>query len=34
MILEGKSYGIMPYKERFLIVKRTKLHFMGNVITP
>ena len=34
MSLEGKSYGSMPYEERFLIVKRIRLHFIRNVITP
>ena len=33
MIFEGKSYGIMPYAERFFIFKRIRLHFMWNVIT-
>jgi len=28
MSLEGKSYGSMPYEERFLIFKRIRLQFM------
>lgn len=34
MIFEGKSYGIMPYKDWYFIFKRIRLHFMWNVITP
>ena len=34
MSLEGKSYGIMPYEKCFFIVKRIRLHFIRNVITP
>lgn len=34
MSLEGKSYGIMPYEERFFILKRIRLHFIWNLIMP